>query len=247
MTSITWNPWHGCHKKSEGCVNCYMFRIDERHGRDSSKVEKTKDFHLPIKRNRQKEYKIPSKTFIYTCFTSDFFVEEADEWRKEIWRMIKERQDCKFLFLTKRPERFYESLPEDWEDGYENVIMGVSCENQKRAEERLSILSELPLKHKTIAIAPMLESINIETYLSSQIEQVMCDGESGLEARKIDYNWVLFVREQCIRKQVDFIFRQTGANFIKDGKQYRIPKKEQLKQAAKANINYIVNRDVLPE
>ena len=31
---ITWNPWHGCHKKSEGCLNCYMFRIDARYERD---------------------------------------------------------------------------------------------------------------------------------------------------------------------------------------------------------------------
>lgn len=234
---ITWNPWHGCHKKSEGCFHCYMFRIDAKHNRDSSIVEKTGNFYLPIKKNRQKEYKIKSDTTIFMCFTSDFFVEEADGWREEVWSMIKERQDCKFLFLTKRPERFYIGLPADWGDGYENVVMGVSCENQKRAEERLSILVELPLKHRIISVAPMLEKIEIEKYLLDKIEQVICDGESGEQARELHYDWVLDIREQCKRKQVNFWFRQTGANFIKDGKRYRIPKNKQMEQAQKAGIN----------
>ena len=43
----TWNPWHGCHKLSEGCLNCYVYRIDSRHGRTSSVVLKTADFDLP--------------------------------------------------------------------------------------------------------------------------------------------------------------------------------------------------------
>ena len=234
---IIWNPWHGCHKKSEGCLNCYMFRIDARHERDSSIVEKTGNFYLPVKRDRKKEYKIKSGTMVFLCFTSDFFVEEADIWREEAWKMIKERQDCRFLFFTKRPERFYIGLPSDWEDGYENVIMGVSCENQKRAEERLDILTKLPLKHKIISVAPMLERIEIERYLSKGIEQVICDGESGEQAREIHYDWVLDLREQCIKNKVDFWFRQTGANFIKGGKRYKIPKNKQIEQAKKAGIN----------
>lgn len=174
---------------------------------------------------------------IFLCFTSDFFVEEADIWREEVWKMIRERQDCKFLFFTKRPERFYIGLPVDWGDGYENVIMGVSCENQKRAEERLDIFLKLPLKHKIISVAPMLERIEIEKYLSKGIEQVICDGESGEQAREIYYDWVLDLREQCIRNKVNFWFRQTGANFIKAGKRYKIPKNKQIEQAKKAGIN----------
>ena len=36
MPVAGWNPWHGCRKISEGCRNCYVYRIDERHGRDAS-------------------------------------------------------------------------------------------------------------------------------------------------------------------------------------------------------------------
>lgn len=47
-----WNPWHGCHKYSAGCANCYVYRMDERYGRDSSVVKKTKDFALPVKKKK---------------------------------------------------------------------------------------------------------------------------------------------------------------------------------------------------
>lgn len=54
----------------------------------------------------------------------------------------------------------------------------------------------------------------------------------------IDYDWVLSIREQCIRKQVSFEFRQCGTHFIKDGKQYRLQTKDLCSQARKANIDY---------
>lgn len=53
----SWNPWHGCHKLSEGCRNCYVYRIDERHGKDSSVITRTRDFDLPVRRKRVKVIK----------------------------------------------------------------------------------------------------------------------------------------------------------------------------------------------
>lgn len=44
--------------------------------------------------------------------------------------MIKERSDLNFMILTKRIERFFESLPNDWGDGYDNVYIGCTVENQ---------------------------------------------------------------------------------------------------------------------
>lgn len=82
----SWNPWHGCTKISAGCKYCYVYRQDEMYGADvsSSEVRKTGNFNLPVKRKRDKSYKIGSGTLVYTCFTSDFFVDGADEWRSEI-------------------------------------------------------------------------------------------------------------------------------------------------------------------
>ena len=44
-----WNLWHGCHKKSEGCQHCYVYRRDAEFDKDSSIVTKTSSFNLPIR------------------------------------------------------------------------------------------------------------------------------------------------------------------------------------------------------
>lgn len=236
--SVEWNLWHGCTKKSEGCKHCYVYRRDAKYDIDSSTVKKNKVFDLPVSKNRNGEYKIKSGETVYTCFTSDFFLEEADEWRKEAWNMIRERSDLKFLFITKRIERFYVSLPDDWGDGWDNVTICCTCENQRRADERLPIYKELPIKHKVIICEPLLEKIDLSEYLDDTIEEVIVGGESGEESRVCDYDWILDIRSQCVQKNVSFHFKQTGARFIKDGKFYRILRKYQHSQATKAGIDY---------
>lgn len=51
MNDKTWNPWHGCHKCSEGCQNCYAYFLDKRYGRDTDEVVKNKSsFSFPVKK-----------------------------------------------------------------------------------------------------------------------------------------------------------------------------------------------------
>ncbi|MDD4832857.1 MAG: DUF5131 family protein, partial [Clostridia bacterium] len=135
--SANWNPWHGCHKYSEGCKNCYVFRGDAKYDRDTENVVKTQSFNMPISKNRKGEYKINSGELVWLCFSSDFFLSDADVWRADAWKMIKERSDCVFLFITKRILRFYDCIPPDWGEGYDNVTIVTTVENQKRADERL--------------------------------------------------------------------------------------------------------------
>lgn len=53
-----WNPWHGCHKISEGCRHCYVYRQDAMFGAgDSSRVVRNADFDLPVRRGRSGRYK----------------------------------------------------------------------------------------------------------------------------------------------------------------------------------------------
>ena len=128
-----WNPWRGCRKSSDGCLYCYIHKGDAKRGVDTSIIEKTKDFAKPIERMKKGDYKMKSG-IVYTCFSTDFLIEEADAWRPECWQMIKERQDCTFLFLTKRIDRFMDCIPDDWGDGYENVVVCCTVENQKNAD-----------------------------------------------------------------------------------------------------------------
>ncbi len=231
-----WNPWRGCKKCSDGCLHCYIHKGDAKRGIDTGEIVKTKDFHKPAEKLKNGSYKMKSGT-VYMCFSTDFFIEEADQWRDECWSMIKERQDCTFLFLTKRIERFADCIPDDWGEGYENVVVCCTVENQRNADKRLSLFKSLPIKHKCITAQPLLEKINIEPYLDN-IELVVVGGESDKFARALDYDWVLSLREQCVRKNVSFEFRQCGTHFIKEGKEYKLQTKDLCSQARKAGIDF---------
>ena len=239
---VTWNPWHGCAKYSEGCRYCYVYRQDEMFGRDSRECRKTNDFNLPIKKDRKGNYKIPSGSLVMTCFSSDFLLSDADSWRDECIEMMRERSDCMFYFFTKRIERLNFKVPD-------NVIVGCTCENQKTADYRLPIFKKLDIKHKTIILAPMLEKMDVSKFLGDDIYEVNVSGESGsspqirAQIRALNYDWVLDIREQCIKANVNFGFHQTGARFIKDGKEYRIERKYQISQAKKANIDFTCKKD----
>lgn len=231
-----WNPWRGCKKCSEGCLHCYIHKGDAKRGIDTSDIVKTKDFPKPTERLKDGSYKM-KPGMVYTCFSTDFLIEEADLWRTECWKMIKERGDCTFLFLTKRIERFMECILEDWADGYDNVVVCCTIENQENADKKLSVFRNLPIKHKCITAQPLLEQIDIEQYLGD-IELVVVGGESDCNARPLDYAWVLDIREQCVRRNVSFEFRQCGTHFIKDGKQYRLQTRDLCSQARKAGIDF---------
>lgn len=231
-----WKPWRGCHKYSEGCKYCYIHKGDAKRGVDTGSIVKLDGFDAPVKRNKNGEYRMKGGQLVYLCFSTDFLIEEADPWRAQCWEMIKQRPDLRFLFLTKRIERFMRCIPDDWNDGYENVTVGCTVENQKRADERLKLFSTLPIKHKNIICQPLLEEINIEPYLDG-VELVVVGGESDRDARPLHFDWVLSIREQCIRKGVHFEFRQCGTHFIKDGKEYKLFVRELCSQARKAGID----------
>lgn len=244
-----WNPWHGCTKISPGCKYCYVYRQDEMYGSTlaSSLCRKTGAFALPMKRRRDGSYKIPPGKIVFTCFTSDFLLEDADPWRAECWRMMRQRSDCWFYFFTKRIHRLADCLPPDWGEGYDNVLIGCTVENQDRADYRLPIFLDLPIKHRSIIASPLLERLDLRPYLDDRIEEVATGGESGVEARPCDYDWILDLRRQCVEKDIPFRFHQTGAYFIKDGRMYRVRRRHQLSQARKANIDYRIGDYFLPE
>lgn len=237
---IIWNPWHGCHKVSEGCAHCYMYFLDGKRGIDTSKVFRTDNFDLPLQKKRDGSYKIASGMHLYVGLSTDFFVEEADQWRDEAWDIIRRRSDVVFRLLTKRASRIKDCLPADWGNGYENVMLQVTTENQKRADERLSILLDIPAKHKGFMAAPFIGEVDAEKYLATgQFEEVLCGGENYDGSRPCHYEWVKKLSDQCRRYDVTFDFIETGTVFVKDGKTYHIPEKRQQSiQAYKSGLSY---------
>ena len=173
-----------------------------------------------------------------TCFATDFFLPEADEWRKESWAMIKERQDIDFLILTKRIDRFPVSLPSDWDGGYENVNIGCTVENQKSADYRLPLFLSYPIKRRFIACAPLLEAIDLTPYRHG-VEHVTVGGETGREARECDYDWVLDIRKQCIEAKVTFWFKNTGSFFKRNGAVEKVNPFKQTSMAKELKIDIL--------
>lgn len=235
-----WNPWHGCRKVSEGCAHCYMYFLDRMRDQDGSRIYRTNNFYYPLSKLRDGSYRIKSGEMIRVCMTSDFFLEDADSWRPEAWRIMKERCDVIFFLLTKRPERVLDSLPSDWGDGWENIFFNVTAENQKRADERIPILLSLPFKHKGVMCAPFIGRISLDSYLQTgEIEQVIAGGENYDGSRPCDYEWVQLLRSECERYDITFAFIETGSKFIKDGKCYRLNSKSlQSYMAFRSGISY---------
>ncbi|MDE6227938.1 MAG: phage Gp37/Gp68 family protein [Muribaculaceae bacterium] len=241
-----WNPWHGCRKISAGCKHCYVYREDAAFGTvlPTHEVHKTASFNLPLKRDRKRNWKYPSGTEFALCFTSDFLIEEADSWRDEIWEIIRTRRDCRFFFFTKRIERLAECLPSDWGEGYEHVAIGCTVENQDRADFRLPIFLSIPIKHRLIIVAPMLEKIDLTAYLDPEkIEEVSVGGESGKYARPLYFDWVVDMHRQCLERNIPFSFHQTGSYLVKDGRCYHIPRELQHSQAKKAGLNFGIGKE----
>ena len=247
--SAMWNLWHGCTKVSTGCMHCYMYRRDESIGKDPSVVAKTASFNLPVRKIRSGEfkgmYKVPAGSHIYTCFSSDFFHPDADEWRGDAWDMMRERNDCYFFMITKRPERIEDHLPHDWGEEWKHVIIAVTCENQEMIDKRLPIYLSLPLHHHSVMIEPMLSAVDLGPYIdgytaadgSSVMKHVSVGGESGPGARPCDFSWVKYVHKQCEENGITFYYHQTGARLIKDGKTYSVPRHYQHSQAHKAGLD----------
>lgn len=173
---------------------------------------------------------------MYVCMTSDFLEEEADAWRPEVWEMMASRPDFNYMIITKRIVRLKEHLPVDWGEGWSNVAIACTMENQQQYDFRYPIFRDLPIAHKYLACEPLLSPITM-TGLDNRIEGVVAGGESGNQARICHYDWFLDIRRQCQGAGVPFTFRQTGARMKKDGILYRIPRKRQHEQARKAGID----------
>ncbi len=226
---MIWEPWTGCYKVSDGCTYCYYYGpYSKRCGQNT--VVKTAEFYKPI------EGKIKSGANVDMCFTTDFFLPEADQWRAEVWQMIKTRSDVNFMFFTKRIERFPVSLPGDWGDGYDNVTIGCTVENQEMADCRLPLFLNYPIKNRLIICSPLLGSVDLAPYLHG-VSHVTAAGEAGREARVCDLNWVFHIRSQCENAGISFQFRSTGSRLLKEGVVAKVNPYMQHRLAKEMGIN----------
>lgn len=177
-TERTWNPITGCTPISEGCQNCYARRMAQRlKGRCGYPA--ADPFRVTLHKERLGEpyhWRNPSRVFV--CSMGDLFHEDVpDKW---IMWVINEiyRSPHTFLMLTKRPKRmcdfFAGYTSEDW-SCFPNLWLGVTCENQPRADERIPLLLQIPAAVRFVSVEPMLESIDLSAWLDPDV--FCCGGE----------------------------------------------------------------------
>lgn len=132
-----------------------------------------------------------------------------------------------FLVLTKRPERIQPWL--DWVGDFwpgdrplsvnlvhfghfgPHIWLGVTAENQARADERIPVLLRVPAAVRWVSIEPMLEAVDLTGVLGDQkLNWCVVGGETGPGARPMHPGWVRSVRDQCIAAGVPFFFKSWG-------------------------------------
>ena len=214
-TEYTWNPITGCTKTSPGCLNCYAERMAKRLQAMGLPNYRT-GFRVALHEHvlsAPRAWKKPSIVFVNSM--SDLFHEKVSlEFILKVFDVIRENPQHQFQILTKRAERLAEITSFiDWPD---NVWMGVSVENIDYTN-RIDNLRITGAFIKFLSIEPMLGPIpNMDL---NGIDWVIVGGESGPKARPIQYEWIVEVRDQCIKSEVPFFFKQWGGtNKKKAGK-----------------------------
>ncbi len=223
-TAIAWaththNQWIGCSKKSEECTRCYAeVLMDQRFGRakwgpkGTRTLTKEANRRKPLAWNRSAE-KSGIRPRVFCSSLSDVFEDRPEliPWREDLFELIRQTPMLDWLLLTKRPENVVAMLPEDWGDGWPNVWIGTSAGNQRRWDERISLLREIPAVIRFVSIEPMIGPINIRPELQKGgVDWTVVGGESGRGARRMDLAWARDVRDGCKEFEIPFFFKQKG-------------------------------------
>jgi protein gp37 len=205
-TESTWNPLTGCTKISPGCKNCYAARMAKRL--QAMGLEKySNGFQLTLHPDSLEEpLRLKKPQMIFVNSMSDLFHKNVPaEFIQQVFEVMRQAHWHTFQILTKRAHRLLEMDPQiEWP---ENVWMGVSVENQDYAF-RIDLLRQTHARVKFLSLEPLLgplEDLNL-----NGIDWVIVGGESGPRARPLAYEWVASIRDQCVRSNTPFFFKQWG-------------------------------------
>lgn len=216
-TDHTHNPWIGCTRVSEACQRCYAEYLAETRfgwatwGPGQPRVRTSEDNRRkPLSWNR-KAAREGRRAKVFCASLADVFDDEVDQaWRDDLWKVIRACPNLDWQLLTKRPEHIRGMLPKDWGDGWPNVWLGVTAETQRRADERLPILLQIPAVVHFASCEPLLESLDLTAYLGNGLNWVITGGETGDGARRMMPSWAQGLRDQCVSSGVAFHFKQWG-------------------------------------
>lgn len=217
----TFNPWIGCQKVSWGCDHCYAeTMMDRRYGKvqwgPHGERQRTSEqnWRKPVRWNAQADAfrkENGHRPRVFCASLADVFDNQVDSsWRDDLFALMRRCKKVDWLVLTKRPENIEKMLPSDWRDGYSNVWLGTTAEDQKRFDLRWKRLKKVPAVVRFISYEPALGPLRLPSN-GSLPDWLICGGESGADARSMDPQWVRDVIADCRRSDVAPFHKQWGS------------------------------------
>jgi protein gp37 len=228
-TDATFNPWIGCTKVSAGCKNCYAERDMTRKprwadtwGEDGVRLRTSDEYwKKPLKWNKQGKLRVFCGSL---CDIFDDHPSIEDHWRSDLWDLIERTPNLTWMLLTKRPENLKKYAFEAGID-LDNIWWGISAENQETLDERLPNFIPYTYQPRFISHEPLLGEIDLSLAIAPYsppikwkhgdqkyhpVSWVIVGGESGQNARPMHPDWARKIRDQCIKHEVPFFFKQWG-------------------------------------
>lgn len=171
-TTHTFNPWVGCTKVSPGCDNCYAESWARRTGQPTlwtgeRRRTSAANWQQPIKWNKRAgERGVRERVFCASL--ADVFDNQVPErWRWDLWHYIQQTPHLDWLLLTKRPQNISKMLPTEeigapaWGNGWPNVWLGTTAENQAEADRRIPHLLAAPAAVRFLSCEPLLGALDL--------------------------------------------------------------------------------------
>jgi protein gp37 len=216
-TDATWNPVTGCTKISPGCDHCYAERFSERfRGTPGHPFETGFDLTLrPERLDQPLRWRTPRMIFVNSM--SDLFHKQVPvAFIAKVFDTMERAHWHTFQVLTKRSSIMRNFLRSRYggERGPAHIWCGVSVEDGKR-KSRIQHLQEAPAGVRFLSIEPLIAPVGALNL--NGIDWVIVGGESGPGAREMRKDWVRDIRDQCLKADVAFFFKQWGGLRPKSG------------------------------
>jgi protein gp37 len=208
-TEQTWNPVTGCTKISPGCKYCYAEVMAKRLKAMGAPGYENGFNTITLMYERLDQPLHRKKPTIYFVNSmSDLFHEAVPyDFIDRIFDTIRATPQHAYQILTKRAERMNDYF--QTRQVPDNAWLGVSVEDRKYGIPRIGYLQAIKAKTRFLSIEPLLEDLG--RFSLKGIHWVIVGGESGVKARPMEESWVLKLRDQCQRNEIDFFFKQWGS------------------------------------
>jgi protein gp37 len=219
-TDHTFNPWMGCHKVSQGCTHCYAETLVKNRmgksgvwGADGIRQRTKGPWKNVPKWNRQAAADVtPHRVFCASL--ADVFEDYPgpNEWRADLWPLIRDNWWLDFQILTKRPENIARMLPDDWDTEFEtpyypHVWLGTSIEDNRVAHRAFDLTANAAHVH-FVSYEPAIGPLD-ELQLQN-LDWIIVGGESGPGHRDMDLDWARDMQDRCRAPGIAFFFKQNS-------------------------------------